>query len=265
MSAHPSYVKVFAVLDALTSLGPGLHSPTKVAEACINSLAERQSELAAQDIPLDTISYASVQRVLQAGHRKQFLNYERGRYGLPGHTLGRYTAAHQDHAPQLPVALPGGPLTHECMLLQRATSQAVTVYVPVMIDTPPSRQLKHHDIGRRSDFVRCLDEPTVRAILLQAPFGHDAAGLVMQAHLNTKTISARLRLIRSQGYAATPSPLPGWDSLAAPLWHGTHVIGSLAIHTRANQRYRHSAYLTQLMNSAARLSAHCDYSAAHSA
>ncbi|MEU6218354.1 hypothetical protein ABZ845_12670 [Streptomyces sp. NPDC047022] len=99
------------------------------------------------------------------------------------------------------------------------------------------------------DALRALDS---------APLEADAAGLAILACLGSAT-GAKIDMsrIREEGHAVGPSPLPGRTMIAAPLWFGSAVAGSVALLAGDAQMKRpatRARYITALMDTAATVS-----------
>ncbi|WP_070017017.1 hypothetical protein [Streptomyces nanshensis] len=259
-----SYSKVYAVLSALVELGPGMYTTTCLTRVCNETFAQEHTPAdgtPATRTPI--ISRSSVERILSAGCDWGYLAYDAstGRFGLP-----QWAQPHSEPEEASLPTVTSGPLAHECRTLQRTTSQVVTAYALSIVDAPATRLMRHHEAGTRYDFTRKLAaDPTARQTLKHATLGQDAAGLVILAHMAPPR-TERLRMIRSEGYALSPSPVPGWETIAAPLWYGRSAMGALALHASTwSMRRNRSKYIHLVTRSAAGLSNIFDSSTAAAA
>jgi hypothetical protein len=96
--------------------------------------------------------------------------------------------------------------------------------------------------------------------LESAPLESDAAGLAIFACLGSvggnKMDIAR---VREEGHAIGPSPLAGRTMIAAPIWYGSAVAGSVALLAKDAPMRRaatRSRYVTAVMDTAAAMSGH---------
>lgn len=104
-----------------------------------------------------------------------------------------------------------------------------------------------------------LTEPTERLHTLEAaPLHADAAGLAILACLGSSNgTKIDISRIREEGHAVGPAPLFGRSMIAAPIWYGSTVAGSVALLAGDAQMKRaatRSRYVTAVMDTAAVIS-----------
>ncbi|MGQ4404904.1 hypothetical protein ACN6K4_006976 [Streptomyces hayashii] len=94
--------------------------------------------------------------------------------------------------------------------------------------------------------------------LESAPLEADAAGLAILACLGSigdnKIDTAH---VREEGHAIGPSPLPGRTMIAAPIWYGSAVAGSVALLAKDGPMRRaatRARYVAAVMDTAAAMS-----------
>ncbi|MFF8535947.1 hypothetical protein ACF07B_29010 [Streptomyces sp. NPDC015532] len=94
--------------------------------------------------------------------------------------------------------------------------------------------------------------------LESAPLESDAAGLAILACLGSigdnKIDTAP---VREEGHAIGPSPLPGRTMIAAPIWYGSTVAGSVALLAKDGPMRRaatRARYVAAVMDTAAAMS-----------
>ena len=91
-----------------------------------------------------------------------------------------------------------------------------------------------------------------------APLEADAAGLAILACLGTENgYKIDISRIREEGHAVGASPLPHRSMIAAPLWFGPAVAGSVALVAADSQMKRpatRARYVNAVMDTAAAMS-----------
>jgi DNA-binding IclR family transcriptional regulator len=203
--------RAFRVWKAMVALGPGSHTLDSIMK-----LAE--------------LPRASTHRMLTAGVRQGIFDYvERGVY-----SIAQWSQPGNDAVRALP-QMHNRP-SYELVRLQRRTGQVALLCSPLLIGEP-SRLCVEISFGVRADFLHALTETRDTAAKVHfAPLTADAVGLVIMAHLDAGLpASEQLRTIRSQGFAHTQSPLPGWEMIASPVWRGNTLVGSIALLVRSAQ------------------------------
>jgi hypothetical protein len=206
--------RVFELLDALASLGPGPH---------------RLRDVAARA----RLGPSTAHRILQAAIRAGTVSKEqRGQYAL---------AERPDPAPapQPPAAM-GQPLAVSRRIrlglagLQRATGQPVLLYVPLILD-PPMRYCLAYFAPEHDELISDAERLLATDMVFCAPLTADAPGRLILAHMTAQTpggADPRARALAGAGHATGPSPVAGWDSLAVPLRRYGHIAGAVCITAR---------------------------------
>jgi DNA-binding IclR family transcriptional regulator len=232
-----AHARVFRILQTLYDMEPGYHALADIVE-------------------MSKLGRSTVHRILQAGLESGFVLQHRSRYGLSAdHLFGR-----PESLPRLSAEDGDQLLARETSMLQRQTAQVVLVYTPQLVDVPAVRKCVHHTYGRRSDFALAVGHnPTALAALASAPLLADAAGLSILAHLDGSPTTNRMEAIRAEGFALTPSIMPGWEMIGVPLWYGNAVTGALAVLGLRGQIRNHLAEFAQAARAAsARISRRCE-------
>ncbi|MEU5958167.1 hypothetical protein [Streptomyces sp. NPDC047525] len=144
----------------------------------------------------------------------------------------------------------------ELVTLQSRTGQAALVYRAHLIGTP-MRILVDRAYGAHRESLLAEPHEALRA-LEAAPLGADAAGMAILACLGP-AIGAQdgIACTQEEGHATSRSPLPGRSLIAAPLWCGSAIAGSVALLTADAQMKRattRARYITALMDAAAVMS-----------
>ncbi|MFI6688406.1 helix-turn-helix domain-containing protein [Streptomyces sp. NPDC050485] len=229
--------RTMAVLRALIRLGPAEQPLAAIAEC---------AELPA----------ATVHRYLQALVRDGAVE-QRGPRAAYALVDALHNAPHSVSAAQLPpVDRPSPAVKAEIVTLQSRTGQLVFVYRPHLIGTP-RRVCADRAYGAHGEEVLTAPQNLLR-ILESAPLETDAAGLAILACLGSATgTKIDFSRIREEGHAVGPSPLPGRTMIAAPLWYGSAVAGSVTL--LASDRQMRGAvtrarYATAVMDAAAAMS-----------
>jgi DNA-binding IclR family transcriptional regulator len=230
--------RVFELLEALASLGPGPHRLRDVAA---------RAELGA----------STAHRILQAAIRAgKVSKAQRGRYLLTS------PATHQPELPDRPepVSPASQPLAVSLRIrlglaaLQKATEQPVLLYVPLIVDIPVRYCLayfapKHDEL--LSDAERLLASDMVFC----APLTVDAPGRLMMAHMRPRRSRAQAQAIAGDEYAYSPSPVAGWNTLAVPLRRFGQIAGAICITAPASWMWRYRGHaLDRLLRLARELS-----------
>ncbi|MFD8722621.1 hypothetical protein ACFV2H_32755 [Streptomyces sp. NPDC059629] len=152
----------------------------------------------------------------------------------------------------------------ELTTLQSQTDQIALAYVPNLIGQP-ARICTQRAIGKHGAELRSAPEAALRQLWC-APLDADAAGLAILAFIESNPAAAALTQIRRQGYAVSRTPLADRDAIAAPLWRGSVVAGSVSLlvsrrHTRIPSTC--SLYTRTLLRSATLLSRRMSRSGVH--
>lgn len=200
---------------------------------------------------------------------------------LPPATVHRYLQAlvldgvveHQGPRAQYSLAstLPAGPrsvtgrqppssgsprLRAELVSLQSRTGQIALIYQPYLIGSP-MRMLVEQACGAHSEELLTASQTALQA-LQSAPLDADVAGLAILACLGSAATSKiDISGIQEEGHAVGRSPLPRRTMIAAPLWFGSAVAGSVALLADEAQMRRASTssrYITAVMDTAAAMS-----------
>lgn len=248
--ARTSSDRVFELLDALASLGPGPHRLRDVAA---------RAELGA----------STAHRILQAAIRAgRVSKAQRGRYLLtsPAGTgpvdTGAAEAGPADTGPtgtrvathRLP-ALPDrpepvGPASKPLAVslrirlglaaLQKATEQPVLLYVPLIVDIPVRYCLayfapKHDELLSDAERLMASD------MVFCAPLTVDAPGKLIMAHMRRGSSRAQPAVVGGE-YAYSPSPVAGWNTLAVPLRRFGQIAGAICITAPASWMWRYRGH-----------------------
>lgn len=230
--------RTMAVLRALIRLGPGEHPLASVAESA--------------QLPAPT-----VHRYLQALVRE-------GAVEQPG-PRARYALAHVLHGPSSSIpsqpfqADPSSPAVRaEIVTLQARTGQIVLIYRPHLIGIP-MRICTERVYGPHADEVLTSPQNVLRS-LESASLEADAAGMAILACLGfVGDYKIDIARVRDEGHAIGPAPLPGRTMIAAPVWFGSAVAGSIALLAKDGPMQRaatRARYATAVMDTAAVISGH---------
>ncbi|MGI5254116.1 helix-turn-helix domain-containing protein [Actinacidiphila glaucinigra] len=229
--------RTLAVLDALSEPGP--HPLAEIA--------------ARAGLPAPT-THRYLQALIREGQVRQ-CDYPRGYYARLADPVRTGTVQPLE---ELPLRIPGRTsqaIRAELVSLQATTGQMALLYS--LVGVSMVRMCTDRVPGPHVAALFAAPPPQQQA-LWQAPLNADASGLVIRACLEDQP-SPRMRIVREQGYAVGPSPLDGWHALAAPLWCGPAVVGSIAVlaPSRMVQRQATCArYVHALMDSAGVVSRH---------
>lgn len=237
--AGSAVARTLAVLRAMRELGPGAH-PLAVIAA--------QAELPAPTTHRYLRALAREAAVEQRGPR--------GHYAL---TETAHRSTHLvDEVTDTKVGQTSPALRAELVTLQSRTGMVGLLYAPLLVGVS-LRFCTERAVGAHAAALRAATPGELR-LVWSAPLDHDAAGLAILACLEGSSApgaGTRIDRIREQGYAIGPSPLEGWDSVAAPLWRGSVVAGSVALlapRSRMRSAVARSRCVHALMDSAAVMS-----------
>ncbi|GGO49083.1 hypothetical protein GCM10012286_46210 [Streptomyces lasiicapitis] len=235
--AGSAVARTLAVLRAMRELGPGAHPLAVIAE---------QAELPAPTTHRYLRALAREAAVEQRGPR--------GHYAL---TETPHRSTHLvDEVTDTKVGQTSPALRAELVTLQSRTGQVSLLYAPLLVGAS-LRFCTERAVGAHAAALRSAAPEELR-LVWSAPLDHDAAGLAILACLEgAQAPGTRLDRIREQGYAIGPSPLQGWDSVAAPLWRGAVVAGSVALlapQSRLRSAVARSRCVHALMDTAALMS-----------
>ncbi|MEU1132966.1 helix-turn-helix domain-containing protein [Streptomyces sp. NPDC005900] len=229
--------RTMAVLRALARLGPGEHSLALIAESA-------------------GLPAATAHRYLQAMVRERAVEQRgpRARYALVDALHGT------PHATSVPQSLATGQhspaVRAELVTLQSSTGQITFVYRLHLLGTP-MRICADRAYGAHQDLLRGESQEALR-VLEAAPLSADAAGLAILACLGSAdSAKTDISSIREEGYATGPSPLGGRTTIAAPLWYGSAVAGSVALLAADAQMKRpatRARFTDAVLNTAAAMS-----------
>ncbi|MER5363617.1 helix-turn-helix domain-containing protein, partial [Streptomyces sp. NPDC002785] len=197
--------RAFRVLRALDSLGPGTHS--------LDTLTR-----------LTKLARSTAHRILQSAVREgAVLQSGYGRYQLAPSAISPLTGPLAD----LPVSLET--LDAELSALRSRAGEAALLHVPVML-RPPLRVSLCCCYDPGGELAPVFADGDRSGPLFRAPLYTDAAGLVLLARLlGAAPRDPVLRRIRDLNHARTPSVLPGWDLVAAPVQRGAATVASVSL------------------------------------
>lgn len=224
--------RTMAILRALTQLGPGEHPLSSVAKIA--------------QLPAPTV-HRYLQALVREGAVEQ--SGPRARYAL--HSAHRSPAP--DRLPMPEVTSPA--VKAELVTLQSRTGQIAAIYRPHLIGVP-MRICADRACGPHSNELHTAPQSALRA-LLSAPLEADAAGLAILACLSASSTRSNVSHILAEGHAISPSPLAGRTVIAAPLWYGSAVAGSVALlagDVQVRRSTTRSRYVTAVMDTAAAMS-----------
>ncbi|WP_369211724.1 helix-turn-helix domain-containing protein [Streptomyces flavofungini] len=234
-----SVSRTLAVLRALRGLGPGAHPLASVA--------------ARADLPAPT-AYRYIQALISEGAVE--------RQGPRGH----YSLAEATHLfSHSPSELSGPPtgagsatVRAELITLQSRTGQIALAFAPLLIGKS-MRILAEQALGAHARQLHAAS-PASQQNLWRAPLEADPPGWAILACLGDVTAARpQLAQIRGDGYALGPSPLTGWDAIAAPVWRGSTVAGSvslIAAHSQLRSLSVRNRFVGAVMDTAAAVSKH---------
>ncbi len=143
---------------------------------------------------------------------------------------GRYSSAFSRSAPATAPVIEPDLDGHEVLdRLHASTDAPALLYVPALLADVSTRILVSGVYGHHQDHV--LSSPRSHQLALrQGPLDADPAGQVILAHLLPEgDLAPALRPVRYGAVAAGPSPISGLAMIAAPVWRGPTVAGSLVV------------------------------------
>ncbi|MGW2690052.1 helix-turn-helix domain-containing protein [Streptomyces sp. NPDC001414] len=229
--------RTMAVLRALANLGSGEHSLAVVAESAGLPAATTHRYLQA-------LIWEGV--VEQSGPRARYALTD----ALPMHGPPLSTPAQFFHA-----GPPSPAVRAEIVTLQSRTGQASLVYRPHLIGS--MRICAERAYGPHADDIRTSPQMALRS-LESAPLEADAAGVAILACLGpVSDHKVDVAYVREEGHAVGPSPLQGRTLIAAPIWYGSAVAGSVALLVKDAPMRRAAArarFVTAVMDAAAAMS-----------
>ncbi|MFF7449943.1 MULTISPECIES: helix-turn-helix domain-containing protein [unclassified Streptomyces] len=230
--------RTMAVLGALIRLGPGEHPLASVAESA--------------GLPAPT-THRYLQALMREGAVEQ--RGPRARYALTDALHGPPSST---PAQPLQAGPPSPAVRAEIVTLQSRTGQAAFVYRPHLIGTP-MRICAERAYGSHVDEILTSPQIALRS-LESAPLEADAAGLAILACLGSVSDhKIDIAHVREEGHAIGPSPLQGRTMIAAPIWYGSAVAGSVALLAKDAPMRRaatRARYVTAVMDTAAAMSGH---------
>ncbi|MEU6349964.1 helix-turn-helix domain-containing protein [Streptomyces sp. NPDC047072] len=235
--AGGAVARTMAVLRALIRLGPGEHALASIAESA-------------------ALPAATAHRYLQAMVREGAVEQRgpRARYALVDALHG---APHSISKSQpSPAGQPSPAVRAELVTLQSRTGQIAFVYRPYLIGTP-MRICADRAYGAHGETLFKEPREALQA-LESAPLDADPAGKAILACLGAP-IGSKIDIsrIREEGHALGSSPLPGRSMIAAPVWYGSTVAGSVALLAGDAQMKRaatRARYVDAVMDAAAAMS-----------
>ncbi|MGV2918191.1 helix-turn-helix domain-containing protein [Streptomyces alfalfae] len=210
-----SVSRTLAVLRALQQLGPGAHP--------LASVAGRAG------LPSPT-AYRYVQALIGEGAVER--QGPRGYYSL-------VDAAHLFfHSPadltEPPTSTGSAAVRAELVTLQSRTGQIAMVFAPLLIGKP-MRVRVEQALGAQAQQLHASPRAALQS-LWRAPLEADPPGWVILACLGDATAERPpLARIRHDGYAIGLSSLAGRDAIAAPVWRGPVVAGSVGLFAAHSQ------------------------------
>ncbi|QEU97921.1 phage tail protein [Streptomyces kanamyceticus] len=201
--------RTLAVLRALRGLGPGTHSLASIA-----ALAELPSPTAHRYVQA-LVGEGAVERRGPHGHYA-FVETPHFFSDFPLGMAGP------------PTGLGSATVRTELITLQSRTGQIAVAYAALLIGVPLRVQAETAP-GPHAQQLAALPRAALQA-LWRAPLETDASGWVIQACLGDTTAARpSFRRIREDGYAVGPSPLRDRAIIAAPVWRGSAVAGSVSL------------------------------------
>ncbi|MEI5103520.1 helix-turn-helix domain-containing protein [Streptomyces sp. PmtG] len=207
--AGSAVARTLAVLRALRELGPGPHPLAVVA--------------ARAGLPAPT-AHRYVRALAREGAVEQ--RGPRGHYAL---TETPHRSTHLvDEVTDTKVGQTSPALRAELVTLQSRTGQLSLLYAPLLIGAH-LRFCVDRAVGAHAATLAAAPRSALR-LMWSAPMDTDAAGHAMLACLEGPAPpGVALDRVREQGHAVGPSPLPGWDAVAAPVWRGPVLAGAVAL------------------------------------
>ncbi|MFB9458008.1 helix-turn-helix domain-containing protein [Streptomyces antimycoticus] len=222
--------RAFRVLRTLDALGPGTHS--------LDTLTR-----------LTGLARSTAHRILQSAVREgAVLQSGYGRYRLAPSAVSPVTGP----LVNLPFSLET--LHTELSALRSRAGDAALIHVPVML-RPPLRVSLCCCYDPGGELAPSFADGDRSGPLFRAPLYTDAAGLVLLARLpGVAPGDPVLRRIRDLNHARTPSALPGWDLVAAPVQRGAATVASVSLLVRrSTDPGPHRRAAAEVMRTVARL------------
>jgi hypothetical protein len=199
-------------------------------------------------VALTRLPQETVCRLLRQG-QTQYGLFTRPQYG-------HYAIAEVARRPEAQPTVPAARFREPVQQLAQQTGAAALVYGATTHGPDRLRKLLAHDFGR---FVISVTQAarSQQDAVVSAPLTVDAAGFAILGPRH----SARHGGVAAAHWSGdgttvwTPAPVTGLDMIAAPLWNGRDVAGSLALLTSHHQTpYERAAAARALAAEAARLS-----------
>ncbi|MFI7316960.1 helix-turn-helix domain-containing protein [Streptomyces venezuelae] len=232
--------RTFAILRTLRHLGPGAHPVAAIA------LRTGLPPATAHRYLQDLIGEGAVERQGPRGH-----------YALAEtrHPLAEFSP---DLSDDLPTGLSSSTVRAELITLQSRTGQIALAYAAILFGRP-LRVHAERALGTHAGQLRAAPRAALQT-LWRAPLEADASGWVIQACLGDSTAARpSLHRIREDGFAVGPSPITGRDIIAAPVWRGSTVAGSvtlLAAHRHVSSTVGRDRFTSAVMDAAGAISRH---------
>ncbi|WP_282794436.1 helix-turn-helix domain-containing protein [Streptomyces sp. CC224B] len=225
--AGSAVARTLAVLRALRELGPGAHPLAVVA--------------ARAELPAPT-AHRYVRALVREGAAEQC--GPRGHYAL---TETSHRSTHLvDEVRDTGVGQTSPALRAELVTLQSRTGQVSLLYAPLLVGAA-LRFCIDRAVGAHAAELAAAPRTALRRVW-SAPLDEDPAGLAMLACLDgVPPPGVALDRVREQGHAVGPSPLPGWESVAAPVWRGSVLAGAVAL-LAPRERLRGAAARTRCVH-----------------
>jgi hypothetical protein len=186
---------------------------------------------------------STAHRILQAAIRAGTVSKaQRGLYSLTGWnepgaappgTPVPHTAQDATGPASLPLAI-SRRIRIGLAALQKASGQPVLLYVPLILD-PPMRYCLAYFAPEHDELLSDAERLLATDMVFCAPLTVDAPGRLILAHMMTQAPGGpdnRGRPILRNGYTYGPSPVAGWDTLAAPLRRYGQIAGAICITAR---------------------------------
>ncbi|MFH8612527.1 helix-turn-helix domain-containing protein [Streptomyces sp. NPDC018029] len=232
--------RTLAILRTMRQLGPGTHPlaaialraglPTATAHRCLQAL----------------LSEGAVERQGPRGH-----------YALV-ETRHLFADFSPNFADDPPTGLSSPGVRTELITLQSRTGQVALAYAAILFGRP-LRVHAERALGARADQLSAAPRASLQA-LWRAPLETDASGWVIQACLGDSTAARpSLQRIREDGFAVGSSPVMGRDILAAPVWRGSTVAGSVTLlvaHRHLRSTVVRDRFTSAVMDTAGAVSRH---------
>ncbi|MFK4070454.1 helix-turn-helix domain-containing protein [Streptomyces sp. NPDC029674] len=238
--------RTLAILRALRHLGPGTHP--------LAAIALRAG-----------LPPATAHRYLQAllGEGAVERQGPRGHYAFveTRHLLSDFPP---DVADDPPTGLSSPTVRTELITLQSRTGQIALAYAAILFGRP-LRVHVEKALGAQAGQLSAVPRASLQA-LWRAPLEADASGWVIQACLGDSAAARpSLHRIREDGFAVGSSPVTGRDIVAAPVWRGSTVVGSVSLlvsHRHLRSTVVRDRFASAVMDTASAISRHLTRSGA---